>query len=89
MSKTTVVNLKRGESYDVRIDRKSVWGNPFKIGRDGSREEVIEKYRRWITKQPDLLAMLPRLKGKRLGCHCAPLACHGDVLAELADRGDA
>ena len=25
------------------------------------------------------------LSGKRLGCFCAPLPCHGDVLAEIAN----
>jgi len=81
---TTVVHCKR-EPYDVYIGRPSKWGNPFAIGKDGNREEVIEKYRQYIMNRPDLLAALPELKGKRIGCWCKPLACHGDVLAELAD----
>lgn len=85
MSDTTVVNVKV-EKCDVFIGRPSRWGNPFKIGRDGTREEVIEKYERYIQTRPDLLAALPTLKGKRLGCYCAPLACHGHVLARLADE---
>jgi hypothetical protein len=28
---------------------------------------------------------LAALKGKILVCFCKPLACHGDVLAEIAD----
>ena len=80
-----VVNL-RYETCDVRIDRSTKWGNPFKIGRDGTREEVIEKYRRWLAGKSDLLAAVGELRGKRLGCWCAPLACHGDVLAEIANR---
>jgi hypothetical protein len=48
---------------------------------------VIEKYRVWIQTQPQLMAALGELRGKVLGCWCKPLAaCHGDVLAELADR---
>jgi hypothetical protein len=31
------------------------------------------------------MAALPELKGRVLGCWCAPLACHGDVLAQLAN----
>ena len=81
---TTVVD-GREEKYDVYIGRPSKWGNPFVIGRDGTREEVIQKHKEWIMKQPDLLAALPELKGKRLGCFCKPLACHGDTLATLAD----
>lgn len=77
-----VVN-KRREPFDVYIGRGSKWGNPFVIGRDGTREEVIEKYRRWIIQQPWLQESLPGLDGKRLGCFCKPLPCHGDVLQEL------
>lgn len=81
---TKVVN-RRHEFCDVEISRPGQWGNPFLIGRDGNRTEVIEKYRRWVMTQPKLLAQLSMLKGKRLGCFCAPLACHGDVLAGLAE----
>lgn len=80
-----VVNRARGDEYDVYIGRPSKWGNPFVIGRDGTRAEVIEKYEAWLLDQPDLLAALPELRGKRLGCFCAPLPCHGDVLARLAE----
>lgn len=72
--------------YDVYIGRPTKWGNPFKIGRDGTREQVIEKYRAWLLQQPELMAALPELRGKVLGCWCHPQACHGDVLAELANR---
>lgn len=80
-----VVHCKR-EPFDVYIGRPSRWGNPFSIGRDGTRAEVIAKYEAWIVTQPELLAALPDLAGKTLGCWCSPLACHGDVLARLADE---
>jgi hypothetical protein len=83
---TTVVNKARGEAYDVYIGRPSKWGNPYVIGPHGSREEVIAKCRAWIANRPHLLADLPSLRGKRLGCFCSPLPCHGDVLAEMADH---
>jgi hypothetical protein len=83
---TQVVHCKHAP-YDVYIGRPSKWGNPFRIGRDGTRVEVIEKYRRWLQTQPHLLAALPELRGKTLGCWCKPKPCHGDVLAELADQG--
>ena len=86
VNKTRVVHCKK-EPFDVYIGRPSKWGNPFKIGKDGSREEVIQKYRHWILANPVLVAQLTtELKGKRLGCWCKPYACHGDVLAELADE---
>jgi hypothetical protein len=81
---TRVVHCKR-EPYDVYIGRGSKWGNPFKIGVDGTREEVIAKYCDYIANRPDLLNSLHELRGKVIGCWCAPQACHGDVLAELAD----
>jgi hypothetical protein len=79
-----VVHCKR-EPYDVYIGRPSKWGNPFTIGKDGDRDEVIRKYREWIVKQPHLLASLGELRGKVIACWCAPLACHGDVLLEMAN----
>lgn len=80
-----VVHCKK-EPFDVYIGRPSVWGNPFVIGQDGTREEVIAKYRDLITNRPHLMSWISNLKGKRLACWCAPKACHGDVLAELANK---
>jgi len=79
---TRVVNL-RHEEHDVLIARPSKWGNPFQIGRDGDRELVIKLYEIHLRRRPDLLAALPELAGKRLGCHCKPEPCHGDVLVKL------
>ena len=67
----------------------SVWANPFKIGRDGDREEVLAKYRVYITeklKNGDL--DIEELRGKTIGCWCVDsqgnkLLCHGDILIEL------
>lgn len=81
---TRVVHCKRS-FFNVYVGRPSKWGNPFHVGRDGNRAQVIEKYREWILNQPSLLASLGELRGKILGCWCAPKACHAEVLAELAD----
>jgi hypothetical protein len=82
---TTVVHIR--EPHDVYIGRHSKWGNSFRVcpGVKGSRETVIRMYREWIVTKPHLMAALPELRGKVLGCHCAPLACHGDVLVELSN----
>lgn len=70
----------------VYIGRPTKFGNPFQIGKDGNREEVISKYRQWVMCQPELLkAIKEELKGKDLVCWCAPDPCHGDVLIELAN----
>lgn len=63
----------------------SIWGNPFQVGRDGTVEEVLAKYRARIMASPGLLHRLHELRGQALGCWCHPRPCHADVLAELAD----
>jgi hypothetical protein len=81
------------EPYDILIDRTTVWGNPYSH-KDGTlakyrvktRSEAIQKYREYILDNPELLARLPELRDKVLGCWCKPAACHGDVLEELANR---
>lgn len=82
--KTTVVNCRTSD-YDVYVGRPTIWGNPFIIGKDGTREQVIELYRKHVLSSEDLMKQIPMLFGKRLGCWCAPKRCHADVLAELAN----
>ncbi len=92
---TTVIHVNEMQPGDVYIGRalprrglfkSSPFANPFRIGRDGNRAEVIEKYRTWLLGQPILVSTIPELlQGRRLACWCAPEACHGHVLAQLAD----
>lgn len=70
---------------DARVRAGSKWANPFKIPRDGDRPTVIAKHRAWLCDQPALMAALPELRGRDLFCWCAPEACHGDALLELAN----
>ena len=85
MDQRMVVHCKRSK-HDMYIGRPSCWGNPYLIGRDGDRTEVIARYRTWLLGQPVLIERAKReLKGKVLGCWCSPLACHGDVLSEIAN----
>ena len=81
---TRVVNAKY-EDYDIDIGRGTKWGNPFIIGVHGTRKECIEKYKRMILSDKKLLVDIPGLTGKVLGCSCKPKACHGDILADLAN----
>lgn len=102
---TVVLNLKRHEllAYKLnmeerleRIDRRSLWGNPFRIGKDGNRATVIQRYqdehlpvlRQVLVRGgwPDADMAFRSLRGRALACWCAPAPCHGDVLAELAER---
>jgi hypothetical protein len=68
---------KRAAADRVYVGRPSKWGNPFVIGRDGTRDEVIAKYRAWIVRQPALMAALGELKRKDLVCWCAPELSRG------------
>ena len=89
---TTVVNIKH-EPYDVYIGRRmpgleqSPFANPFKVGRDGSLEEVLEKYRTHAkhlqATSREFAQALEGLRGRRIGCWCRPRRCHGDILLEL------
>ena len=83
--KTIVVN-RHFEPYDIYIGRGTKWGNPFVIGRDGNREEVIELYRKYAANNPEIISSLYELRGKRLGCSCKPQLCHGDVLIEMLEE---
>jgi hypothetical protein len=85
MASPRVVHCKR-EPFDVYIGRPSKWGNPFFLRAGMTRKAVIQQYADWIVTQPRLMAALPELHGKTLGCWCAPKACHGDVLLKLANR---
>jgi len=82
---TTTVHWKL-DHYDIDIRRPAKWGNPFKIGVDGTRSEVIQKFEDYVRSTPELLSDIEELRGKRLGCWCAPKPCHGDVLISLLDE---
>jgi uncharacterized protein DUF4326 len=86
-----VVNIAT-DPYDVYIGRGSRWGNPFSHLPNSralwivkTREEAIARYADWLNEQDQLMHNIKYLKGKILGCHCAPLPCHGNVLAALAN----
>jgi hypothetical protein len=83
MNKPRVVHCKK-EPYDVYIGRGSKWGNPYKIGKDGTREEVIEKFKHYYYGA--LMLNAEELRGLTLGCWCAPKPCHGDFLLEIANQ---
>lgn len=95
---TEVINIQDSEAvaaakaagrfvYIGRVAKHgpTLWGNPYKIGKDASRSEVIELYREHLLLDAALMRKLPELRGKVLACHCKPEVCHGDVLAALAD----
>ena len=92
---TDIVNAKRTpeREIDAWIDRRSAFGNPFRLDKDGgeyTRDESIEAYEQWFYSQDQ--ADLRRrareeLQGKTLGCWCKPKACHGDVIVRFLESG--
>ena len=74
------------ERHHVYIGRPSKWGNPFVVGKHGTRGECIKLYERWLPENDALVAALSELRGLVLGCWCAPQPCHGDVLVRFANR---
>jgi hypothetical protein len=83
-----VVDVRSGER-NVYVGRPTKFGNPFLLHDPfdmPERQLVLEKYREWLLSQPELVAAAKReLRGRNLGCWCAPLACHADVLLEVAN----
>ena len=72
----------------IYVGRPSKWGNPYRIGKDGSRTEVIKLYRYYLAMANlgHTTLNLGELRGKDLICWCAPLPCHADILLELANQ---
>ncbi|KAF9199550.1 hypothetical protein BGZ49_010311 [Haplosporangium sp. Z 27] len=69
--------------------KDSFFANPFKEGKHGTRSQVVEKYREYIIQERAegrvTNEQLLELRGKNLGCWCAPQACHGGVLKEMVE----
>jgi hypothetical protein len=86
-----IENIKVYGGPGIKIMRGTPLGNPFVIGRDGDRDEVIEKYRGWLWKQIKCRTgqpyiMLNKIKAQAIAgdvhliCCCKPLRCHGDIV---------
>lgn len=66
---------------DIYIGRGSPWGNPFKIGEHGNRDQVCDRFENEILPGLDVSS----LRGKNLVCFCAPHRCHGDAILRKAN----
>ena len=75
----------------VYVGRPSPLGNPYALGRDGSREQLIDRYRRWLwaqlqapgsAQERELRRLLAQARSGELEllCWCAPLPCHAVVV---------
>jgi len=92
---TKVDHIKNRDTYHpfycVYIGRGSMFGNPYIIGKHGTRKQVIDKYRTYFYNKIKFNTFFKKsvlsLKDKVLLCFCAPKPCHGDVIAEYLDGG--
>ena len=73
-------NISEGAVY---IGRGSPYGNPYVIGKDGTRDEVCDKFEENILPSLDI----EELRGKDLVCFCAPKRCHGDAIVRSIESG--
>lgn len=90
---TLVVNKDRGDVFDVYIGRGTIWGNPYQIGIDGDRDEVIRKYKydfdkKYLKPFEKIEENITKIQGKIIACHCKPYACHGDIIADYINSID-
>ena len=79
----------------VKVDRSTIWGNPFVASDYPTAEQAVARFRASLTGSPAphpestmgrILARLPELRGKNLACWCKPgTPCHADVLLEIAN----
>lgn len=81
-----VLKYAKEKGIYKQIDRYSEFGNPFFLDSDGDRDQVCDGYVEYLKHKRSLHSKIADLKGKVLGCHCAPLRCHGDHLKQLADE---
>jgi hypothetical protein len=66
--------------------RRALTGTHSQVQHESERAARIAMYRQWLLSQPELVERARReLRGKVLACWCAPLDCHGHVLAEVAN----
>jgi hypothetical protein len=86
----SVVNIKK-ETYDVYIGRPSIFGNPYTLDKFG-RTTCIELYKQYflarVEVDPNFRKAVLDLRGKRLGCYCKPLACHGDIIEAWLEENE-
>ena len=86
-------NEKPQHPWDVRVDRASVLGNPYKMEKESQRDEVCDKYKEYFlqrineepdafSKELDRLVELYKEHGKlNLFCWCAPKRCHAETIS--------
>jgi hypothetical protein len=82
-----LIQWAAGKGLEVRIDRGTVFGNPYVLGEDGDRNEVCNAYgEHYLPHKRSALRQIGSLRGKVLVCHCFPERCHGLELLRLLEE---
>lgn len=98
---TTLINLHnyihkesdfaKGSDF-VLIDRRGIFGSPFKISSKCTRKKSVALYRKYFGKRINtdryFRKAVEKLRGRKLACWCTPLACHGDVIIEWLEKNE-
>lgn len=94
MTKPIRVQLSRRKGWrmppnTVKVARPTKWGNPFRVGIDGTRGECVDQFKQYLAVNPASYRterIKDQLRGKNLACFCRPGdPCHADVLLEIAN----
>ncbi len=83
---SVLVYIGRRSPWRPDLGPSSPWMNPFRARTEAERDLVCDLFARHLAASPELLASLPGLRGRVLGCWCSPLRCHGgEILRALEE----
>lgn len=80
-----VVNMRTYCGYYRYVGRPTKYGNPFQLDGQEDREKVIIDFAAyWYAPEQKRLRQIALQEIKlddTLGCYCAPMLCHADIIA--------
>ncbi|AYV78745.1 MAG: protein of unknown function DUF4326 [Edafosvirus sp.] len=79
------IYIGRDMSFYIKGATQSKWHNPFNVKKYG-REECLKLYEKYLRNNKELMNDIKELDGCILGCWCAPLSCHGDILMKVLNE---
>lgn len=94
-----IVNLKnyvpQADEILIRVDRKSIVGNPFFMKDESMRDTVCDKYEKYFKTAINSEAFAAyinniieqsKTKDIALGCWCYPKRCHAETILRYVQR---
>jgi hypothetical protein len=91
---TEVINIYHNRPYDVYCGRAGkgedgYFGNPIKLSPNEPRGSTLAKFKEYflnrIKTDAEFATRVEALRGKKLGCFCAPSPCHVMIIIEYLD----